>query len=86
MLYHFGYREEESEVAIFHRSDRGRVRRVQRKVGVGRGEPAALQGIGVSVHTAAADVSRARPAGEGLPVLAMATSRLFSSKVYIYAF
>lgn len=50
-------------------------------MGVGSVEPAVVSRIGVSLYTAAADVSGARPAGPGLPVLEMATPWLFSSQL-----
>lgn len=59
----------------------GRVRRVQREVGKGRGDSAAVPGVGVPVHTAAADVPGARPPWSGLPVLAVAAPRLLPAKV-----
>ena len=83
-LYIFSDREEERpETPIRDRQNRRELRRLQRAVGPGRYE-AALRGGRVSVHPTTAHLHRAWPAGEGIPVLEMATSRLRSSKVLIF--
>ena len=82
----FYCREEEGKAAVRHRRDRGRaVRCVQRDVGSGRVESAALRGIRVSVHTTTVDVPRTWKTWERVSVLEMETSWLLSSQV-IFSF
>lgn len=82
----FGVREERRKVAFCHWRGWERLRCIQREVGVGRWCSAVVRGIGVSVHSAAADMPRTRPPRQGLSASEMAASWLWSSKVNLPPF
>ena len=70
-----------AEGSVCDRRNRWGLRYFQRAVGSRRVESAAIRGIGVSVHTATIDLSRAWETRERVPALEMAASTLRSTQV-----